>query len=249
MSLAEPFTLNVNPVFAELMSASADERRRGLRRPVVAGHGARRRGRRRAGCSRGGTPTRSSESAAHPELVGRRLDDVADGARRRPVRRAARPRPRRARPIRGSRCILANDDPDEVAKLLADDHCTLGLSDAGAHVGQLCDAPQATDFLGNWVRDRDADARGRGPPAHRRPGRPLRPRRPRPHRARGVGRRRRLRPRHGRPRPDPPRRRLPGRFRAPHRRRPDRRSATSSSTARRSASTARTTSRPARASS
>ena len=32
--------------------------------------------------------------------------------------------------------------------------CTLGLSDAGAHVGQLCDAPQATDYLGNWVRDR-----------------------------------------------------------------------------------------------
>jgi N-acyl-D-amino-acid deacylase len=30
----------------------------------------------------------------------------------------------------------------------------LGLSDAGAHVGQICDAVQATDFLGTWVRDR-----------------------------------------------------------------------------------------------
>jgi N-acyl-D-aspartate/D-glutamate deacylase len=30
----------------------------------------------------------------------------------------------------------------------------LGLSDAGAHVDQLCDAPLATDLLGNWVRDR-----------------------------------------------------------------------------------------------
>ena len=39
--------------------------------------------------------------------------------------------------------------------LLQQDGCTLGLSDAGAHVGQLCDAPQATDFLGNWVRDRE----------------------------------------------------------------------------------------------
>jgi N-acyl-D-amino-acid deacylase len=38
--------------------------------------------------------------------------------------------------------------------LLTEPNCTLGLSDAGAHVGQLCDAPQATDFLGNWVRDR-----------------------------------------------------------------------------------------------
>ena len=30
----------------------------------------------------------------------------------------------------------------------------LGLSDAGAHVGMLCDAPLPTDFLGNWVRER-----------------------------------------------------------------------------------------------
>lgn len=52
------------------------------------------------------------------------------------------------------RLILANDDADEVGKLLRDEHCTLGLSDAGAHLGQLCDAAQATDFLGNWVRDR-----------------------------------------------------------------------------------------------
>ena len=48
----------------------------------------------------------------------------------------------------------SNDDRDAVARLLRDERCTLGLSDAGAHVGQLCDAPQATDFLGNWVRDR-----------------------------------------------------------------------------------------------
>jgi N-acyl-D-aspartate/D-glutamate deacylase len=53
------------------------------------------------------------------------------------------------------RCILANEDPTEVAVLLAEVGCTLGLSDAGAHVGQLCDAPQATDVLGNWVRDRN----------------------------------------------------------------------------------------------
>jgi N-acyl-D-aspartate/D-glutamate deacylase len=49
---------------------------------------------------------------------------------------------------------VANDDVDEVAFLLNEEHVALGLSDAGAHVGQLCDAPQATDLLGNWVRDR-----------------------------------------------------------------------------------------------
>jgi N-acyl-D-aspartate/D-glutamate deacylase len=51
--------------------------------------------------------------------------------------------------------VLLNDDVDEVGLLLQEEHCTLGLSDAGAHVGQLCDAPEPTDFLGNWVRDRD----------------------------------------------------------------------------------------------
>jgi N-acyl-D-amino-acid deacylase len=53
------------------------------------------------------------------------------------------------------RCIVFNDDEDGVRDLLLDESCTLGLSDAGAHVSQLCDAPQATDFLGNWVRDRE----------------------------------------------------------------------------------------------
>ena len=51
-------------------------------------------------------------------------------------------------------CTIANDDEDEVAALLRDPHMALGLSDAGAHVGQICDAVQATDFLGAWVRER-----------------------------------------------------------------------------------------------
>ena len=43
---------------------------------------------------------------------------------------------------------------DGIAGLLREEQCTLGLSDAGAHVGQLCDAPLPTDLLGNWVRER-----------------------------------------------------------------------------------------------
>ena len=49
---------------------------------------------------------------------------------------------------------MSNDDSKAVAKLLQEDHCTFGLSDAGAHVNQLCDASQATSFLGDWVRER-----------------------------------------------------------------------------------------------
>ena len=38
--------------------------------------------------------------------------------------------------------------------LLTHEHVALGLSDAGAHVDQLCDAPLPTDLLGTWVRER-----------------------------------------------------------------------------------------------
>jgi N-acyl-D-amino-acid deacylase len=52
------------------------------------------------------------------------------------------------------RCIQSNDDETGIAHLLRSRHVVLGLSDAGAHVGQLCDAPLPTDLLGNWVRER-----------------------------------------------------------------------------------------------
>ena len=52
------------------------------------------------------------------------------------------------------RAYIANDDVDAVAALLTHDHVALGLSDAGAHVDQLCDAPLPTDLLGAWVRER-----------------------------------------------------------------------------------------------
>jgi N-acyl-D-aspartate/D-glutamate deacylase len=49
---------------------------------------------------------------------------------------------------------LFNDDVDEVAGLLNDPRCVLGLSDAGAHADQLCDAVFPTFLLGTWVRER-----------------------------------------------------------------------------------------------
>ncbi len=52
------------------------------------------------------------------------------------------------------RIYIANDEPTTVSHLLTHESVALGLSDAGAHVGQLCDAPLATDLLGPWVRDR-----------------------------------------------------------------------------------------------
>ncbi len=52
------------------------------------------------------------------------------------------------------RMAVLNDDEDEVAELLADPNTVLGLSDAGAHASQLCDACFATYLLGRWVRER-----------------------------------------------------------------------------------------------
>jgi len=54
------------------------------------------------------------------------------------------------------RIVLDNDGDDEIADLLADRRTLLGLSDAGAHATQLCDACYSTHLLGHWVRDREA---------------------------------------------------------------------------------------------
>jgi N-acyl-D-aspartate/D-glutamate deacylase len=49
--------------------------------------------------------------------------------------------------------VLENDADDETGALLADKRTILGLSDAGAHASQLCDACYSTDLLGRWVRE------------------------------------------------------------------------------------------------
>ena len=152
-----------------------------------------------------------AESAAHPELAGRRLLRGRRGAWGGAVRRAAGHRAGRARPEPAGRLHpRQRRSSTRSARVLTAAGCTLGLSDAGAHVGQLCDAPQATDYLGNWVRDRSLtsleDAVRRLTVA---PGRHPRAGRPRPAGAGRVGRRRRLRSRDRRPGPGAPRRRLP----------------------------------------
>ena len=54
------------------------------------------------------------------------------------------------------RIVLDNDGDDEIGDLLADKRTLLGLSDAGAHASQLCDACYSTHLLGHWVRERKA---------------------------------------------------------------------------------------------
>jgi N-acyl-D-aspartate/D-glutamate deacylase len=139
-----PYLLNVNPELAQLGDASLAERRQRYADPAW-------RDRAWRGFDGVAMPPRwdtyELEEGRVAELAGARgatpLDVLLD---------AALATSDLAAPVR---CVIANDDEEAVARLLLDETCTLGLSDAGAHVGQLCDAPQATDFLGRWVRERD----------------------------------------------------------------------------------------------
>jgi N-acyl-D-aspartate/D-glutamate deacylase len=50
---------------------------------------------------------------------------------------------------------LLNSDEDQVAELIRHPGTQIGLSDAGAHVAQLCDAGFASHLLGHWVREKE----------------------------------------------------------------------------------------------
>jgi N-acyl-D-aspartate/D-glutamate deacylase len=52
------------------------------------------------------------------------------------------------------RVVMINDDDEQIAGLLTNPRFLLGLSDAGAHTSQLCDANYATHLLSHWTRDR-----------------------------------------------------------------------------------------------
>jgi N-acyl-D-aspartate/D-glutamate deacylase len=52
------------------------------------------------------------------------------------------------------RIVLFNEDEQELSQLLLDERTVLGLSDAGAHGSQLCDACAPTYLLSYWHRQR-----------------------------------------------------------------------------------------------
>ena len=54
------------------------------------------------------------------------------------------------------RMAVMNTNEDEVEELLTDPNTVLGLSDAGAHASQLCDACFSTYLLSRWVREKKA---------------------------------------------------------------------------------------------
>jgi N-acyl-D-aspartate/D-glutamate deacylase len=50
--------------------------------------------------------------------------------------------------------VMVNDDDDQIATLLQNPTFLLGLSDAGAHTSQLCDANFSTHLLQKFHRER-----------------------------------------------------------------------------------------------
>jgi len=150
-TMDSPFSLNVSPVFGALMDQDRDARLAAYRDPDW---------RARAAADLEQVPMRPrwetcaiDESVHSPELEGRRVDDLAR-------ERGCGPLDVICEVALGDdlatrfRIYIANDEPASVGHLLMHESVALGLSDAGAHVGQLCDAPIATDLLGTWVRER-----------------------------------------------------------------------------------------------
>ena len=152
-TMASPFSLNVSKVFGDLIDQDRAARVAAYRDPSW---------RARAAADLEQVPMRPrwetcevSESARFPELEGKRVDELAR-------RRGVSPLDVMCELALSEdlatrfRIYIANDEPVSVGHLLTHQQSALGLSDAGAHVSQLCDAPLPTDLLGTWVRERGA---------------------------------------------------------------------------------------------
>ncbi|GMU78820.1 MAG: amidohydrolase [Acidimicrobiia bacterium] len=150
ISMQEPSPFYLLPAFARVKAAEADARVR-----IYTDEGWRTSARDELDAGRHMDPRWDNFSVAEctidARLVGRPIGEIAADRRRHPldvVLDLAVEDP-------GARfsVTFANDDPDGVRALLTTEGCVLGLSDAGAHVSQVCDAALPTDFLAHWVRD------------------------------------------------------------------------------------------------
>jgi N-acyl-D-aspartate/D-glutamate deacylase len=150
-TMADAYSLNTGAVFGELMKVSRAVRMAAYRDPAW---------RALAAADLEESPMKPrwetfevSESPRHPELQGRRVTDLASERGCSPLDVMCELALDEDLETR-FRAYIANDEVDAVGRLLTHDQVVLGLSDAGAHVDQLCDAPLPTDLLGTWVRDR-----------------------------------------------------------------------------------------------
>jgi N-acyl-D-amino-acid deacylase len=154
MNMAEPFTFNMNPMFAALMSKPMEEKLAAFRDPEW-----RKKAQEELDEPRFFKPNWDrlsvSETGKFPELIGKPVGELAAERGVQPLDVILDLSCAENLETR-FRSILANDDDDAIEWLLHQDGMLIGLSDAGAHVSQLCDACMSTDLLGRWVRERGA---------------------------------------------------------------------------------------------
>ena len=94
-----------------------------------------------------------TEHEPEPALEERRLDEIAAARGVHPVDLALDLSLASRLETRFRMAVLNTDDA-VTAELLSHPASMLGLSDAGAHASQLCDAGAPTDLLGKWVREK-----------------------------------------------------------------------------------------------
>jgi N-acyl-D-aspartate/D-glutamate deacylase len=152
MNMADPFTFNMAPAFKELMDGPVEARLAAYRDPGWIA--------RAQDELSGGRVFRVSwdvltvaESRDHPELVGRTVASIAKERGVEPLEAMVSLAAEEDLTTR-FRSVLANNDEEMIEELLRTEGMLIGLSDAGAHVSQLCDACLPTDLLGSWVRER-----------------------------------------------------------------------------------------------
>jgi N-acyl-D-aspartate/D-glutamate deacylase len=153
MTLAEPFTFNTVASFASLLARPPEDRLAAYRDPEWRRIAQDELAHSRVFRPRWDTVT-IAESRDHPELEGQNIAAYATSRGLEPLEALLDLAVSEDLTTR-VRTVLANDDEEMIATLLRQDGMLIGLSDAGAHVGQLCDACLPTDLLGNWVRERE----------------------------------------------------------------------------------------------
>ena len=154
-TLADAYNLNVGEVFGELIKVSPGVRKAAYRDQEwrTRAYEDLERQRRRDEAAVG--DVRGLRVGAVPRAAGPPGHRHRPGAGRQPLGRHVRTGPGRGprHPVPGLH--RQRRSWPRWGRLLTEDHVVLGLTDAGAHVDQLCDAPSPTDLLGTWVRERE----------------------------------------------------------------------------------------------
>jgi N-acyl-D-aspartate/D-glutamate deacylase len=152
VTLRDPAPFSTVPAFAEVFGLAPEQRTSLYADPAW-------RGRAVDGLASSSIPVRwdafsVAESPRSPQLVGRSLLSIAEERECSPFDAMCDVAVGDDLATRFA-ITFANDDPDAVRELLLGEGAIMGLSDAGAHVSQICDAVLPLDFLGGWVRDRE----------------------------------------------------------------------------------------------